>query len=338
MPCKNFRNNLLASIIIPIYNMESYLDECLSSIEKQKWQENDIEVICVDDGSKDNSLAICRKHSEKYPYIHVIHKNNGGVSTARNAGLDIAKGKYIIWIDPDDYIAESFWQKIKSMLIKDYDLIFFDHYRVYDYGIKRRSYDISSHDIKQELFIKELHDGVKIASYLPTKITKRFLWDNVKFPENISLGEDSAVLPYVMLNAKKIYYLHDALYFYRQHSESICHSSNINDVLIAYHLVENREKFFLQHNFDISEFGRIYKAYSSLLYMVGIREKYIQDSLFSEVYCKFLDIVKDNKKILWESANFSYKDKIKTWLIINNMPVICSKIQYINSILIKWRC
>ena len=92
----------LISIIVPVYNVDKYLSKCIDSIISQTY--NDIELILVDDGSPDNSPKICDEYARKDNRIIVIHKENGGVSSARNAGLDIAKGKYIGFVDPDDYI------------------------------------------------------------------------------------------------------------------------------------------------------------------------------------------------------------------------------------------
>lgn len=90
------------SIILPIYNVSSYLDRCFCSILQQNF--SDYEIIAVDDGSTDASFEICRRYEEQYPCITVIHKSNGGLSSARNAGLEIAKGKYVFMIDSDDWI------------------------------------------------------------------------------------------------------------------------------------------------------------------------------------------------------------------------------------------
>lgn len=98
------KKNILLSIVVPIYNVENYLEDCLESIVEQGFQEEELEVICVDDGSNDDSLNIAKKYSIQYPYITVISKKNGGVASARNVGLKNATGKYIAFIDSDDFI------------------------------------------------------------------------------------------------------------------------------------------------------------------------------------------------------------------------------------------
>ena len=95
-------DNDLISIIIPIYNVEKYMEKCLNSVVNQTY--NNIEIILIDDGSKDKSREICDNYAKKDNRIKVVHKENNGVSSARNTGIDMSKGKYITFIDSDDYI------------------------------------------------------------------------------------------------------------------------------------------------------------------------------------------------------------------------------------------
>ena len=108
----------LISIIVPVYNVEQYLDDCLISIINQTYK--NIEIILIDDGSTDKSGKICDEYAKKDSRIIVIHKENGGVSSARNAGLRIAKGAYIGFVDPDDWIAEDMYEVLYSNA-KKYD-------------------------------------------------------------------------------------------------------------------------------------------------------------------------------------------------------------------------
>ena len=94
----------LFSVILPIYNVENYIDKCLNSIYSQKIDDELFEVIAVNDGSPDNSMEIVRKYVEYHSNLHIVNKENGGVSSARNEGIRIANGKYLLFIDPDDLI------------------------------------------------------------------------------------------------------------------------------------------------------------------------------------------------------------------------------------------
>ena len=95
-------NNKLISVIIPVYNREGFLSKCIESVLSQK--NVSLEIILVDDGSTDNSLAICRSYSEKYPFVKVIHQENSGIGAARNTGLDAATGDCIFFLDSDDIV------------------------------------------------------------------------------------------------------------------------------------------------------------------------------------------------------------------------------------------
>ena len=108
--------NKLISIIIPVYNVEKYLEDCLNSVVNQTYK--NLEIILIDDGSTDNSGKICDLYAKKDNRIVVIHKENAGVSSARNVGLKIAKGLYIGFVDPDDYIAEDMYEILYQNIIK----------------------------------------------------------------------------------------------------------------------------------------------------------------------------------------------------------------------------
>ena len=110
-------NEDLISIIVPVYNVEKYLHRCVSSILQQTYSK--FEVILVDDGSKDASGRICDVFASKDERVRVIHKENGGLSSARNAGLDIANGKYIGFVDSDDYIENDMYEIMYNALIKN---------------------------------------------------------------------------------------------------------------------------------------------------------------------------------------------------------------------------
>ena len=115
----------IVSVIIPIYNVEAYIEECLVSVLKQTLK--DIEIICVNDGTPDNSMDIVKKYAENDDRIVIVNKENGGLSSARNAGLKVATGEYVYFLDSDDYILENTLEKLCSVAKKNnLDSIFFD--------------------------------------------------------------------------------------------------------------------------------------------------------------------------------------------------------------------
>ena len=118
------------SIIVPVYNSEKYLDACIDSILSQSFR--DFELILVDDGSKDSSAQICDEYASQDTRVRVIHKANGGVSAARNDGLDIAKGEYITFIDSDDWVEREYLETLSNY--RDYDIVFFSPRVIYEDG------------------------------------------------------------------------------------------------------------------------------------------------------------------------------------------------------------
>ena len=107
---------MFLSVIIPVYNAEKYVAESLDSLLKQDLPFEEYEIICVNDGSKDGSLAVLQNYAEKHPNIRIIDKENGGVTTARNAGLEVAKGDFIWFFDADDLAKENILNKLKAMI------------------------------------------------------------------------------------------------------------------------------------------------------------------------------------------------------------------------------
>lgn len=121
----------IISIIVPIYNVEKYLEECVLSIVNQTWENK--QIILVDDGSTDNSGKICDRLQTEYPYIEVIHKKNGGLASVRNAGLDIAIGEYVGFVDSDDYIEHDMYDKMyESMILTNSQVSCCSRYRCID--------------------------------------------------------------------------------------------------------------------------------------------------------------------------------------------------------------
>lgn len=203
------------SVIVPVYNVETYLKRCVDSILEQTFKE--FEVILVDDGSLDNSSEICNKYSKSDKRVKVIHKKNGGLSSARNAGLNIAKGKYIAFIDSDDYISKDMF---KTMI----NLAFSSNYDIVSCGF-RRFYENSCNDSVCKGTIYKYRNIEPLANYLLeydnvnrkidtvvwNKIYKRELFNDITFPEG------------------KIY--EDELYYYFQRQDSISNSGfSENDV------------------------------------------------------------------------------------------------------------
>lgn len=214
------RYSSLVSIIVPIYNVEKYLKRCLDSILSQSYK--NIEIILIDDGSKDNSGLICDNYAAIDKRVKVIHQKNSGVSVARNVGLAHSKGEYIAFVDSDDYISQSFVEKsILNMLENKSDIIIFNF--IEDHGNKtvKRPLKIENCRDYKDFLVGILWDH--IPSYPWNKFYKRYLWDNVKYPENMNF-EDLAIMPEIFLKANNICYIDEYLYYY-----NCCNNNSITN-------------------------------------------------------------------------------------------------------------
>ena len=253
------QNKPIISIIVPVYNTSLYLEQCLNSIHNQSFK--DYEVICVDDGSSDNSLDILRKYEKVINNCKVISQKNSGVSAARNRGLKEAKGDYIIFIDSDDFAKENYLERLYNESIKtNSDVVICNFYRYHEnlnlttpviYKKRRGLY--SSEEI-----LKSLIPDILIHSYLWNKLWKKELFDNLEFPE--IKYEDIAIMCDLFYKTKKVSIISDSLYYYRIRKTSIVRNYSIstqNDYVKAYGFI----RLFLK---DKNLYNK-YKFYYSLL-------------------------------------------------------------------------
>lgn len=218
------------SVIVPVYNVEKYLPKCLDSILASTF--SDIEVILVDDCGQDGSRAICEQYAAKDARVRVIsNPHNMGVSAARNNGLDIACGKYISFIDSDDFIDVTMFEKLHTAMVREnVDMVGCNAWSVEENGKK---------DVIEYLNVKKdtktsfvsLGNGIYKSSFnLWRLLIKREIIENVKFPEGIPYAEDAVFLLEVYPKLNDIYFLAEPLYYYCKHSSSASLSRNAKNM------------------------------------------------------------------------------------------------------------
>ena len=245
----------VVSVIVPVYKVEKYIKKCLNSIINQTYK--NLEIILVDDGSPDKCPEICDEYAKKDNRIMVIHKNNGGLSDARNAGLDIASGKYVTFIDSDDYIAVDYIEKLYRALVDngaDMSLCSFIFVDDNCSVITERQNDspiadecISGLDIIKKL--NQSHGGYYVVSVC--KLYSIHLFDNLRFRLG-KIHEDEFMIHHVLYRCKRVAAIAQPLYFYLQRSGSI-----MNEI-IAYKQLDICEAFldraeFLEDKIDFYE-------------------------------------------------------------------------------------
>lgn len=226
---------MLLSIIIPVYNVEKYIHECLRSLITQDL--TDVEIILVDDGSLDNCPAICDEYATNYPNVRVIHKANGGLISARKSGVCSATGKYVTFVDSDDWVEKDSVAKIKEILDEHSpDVIAFTkHFRAEE----TKETVIWKESDRKGMFTREALEKIfpSILSTSPfftfgltpsvcLKVMKRELIEETiaDEPETIRMGEDLAVTIPCVLKANSVYFCDACMYYYRQNPSSITHT------------------------------------------------------------------------------------------------------------------
>ena len=223
------------SVIVPVYNVEKYIEKCLDSLVNQTLKE--IEIIVVNDGSPDNSQKIIDKYAKKYKNIKSYIKENGGLSDARNYGLKKATGEYIAFIDSDDYIDREMLYKMYNHAIKEeLDIVVCDTINVYEDG--------------KEIYIKSNHNfsNNSIKNYIISppmacsRLYNKKLFNRHNFKKGIYY-EDLELTPKLVKETKKIGYVNEGLYFYLQRSGSIMKQQEFNEKLLDIFKV-------LQSNYD----------------------------------------------------------------------------------------
>lgn len=311
------------SVIVPVYNVEKYLENCLNSIINQTYK--NLEIILVNDGSLDNSGTICDDYAKRDSRIKVIHQKNCGVSAAKNNGLKEATGELISFIDSDDTIEPNFYEILYNSLIKTNSDIALVGYKVVNEKGKLILDSILKSGLKKdEMVIFEGDDIIK--ELMLQKTINNFGWCKLfkkdvlcNFKEGVTY-EDIVFSVKVMMNAKKVVYTNTSVYNYLKRAKSITATislENLNDFGIAimgrYNLVKDKFNHLMPYN--------IYALFQST---IAISTKYIIcDTKYDEIkkiVDEFLNIIKDysNHNLKELLALFSDYDILCLYLIKYN--------------------
>lgn len=228
----------LISIIIPVYKVEKYINKCLESVVNQSY--NNIEIILIDDGSPDQCGEICDNYAKCDKRIRVVHKTNGGLSDARNTGLEICTGDYIGFVDGDDYISHDMYEKmLEYALQNDVDVVMCGAANViYNKEQKNRYFEPYVLRDKTEIINNVLafpYDGA--STTVCNKLFKKEIFKNLKFDKNVAYEDDYIVLKWIN-KTNSLGIMPDPFYKYVQRRDSITHkrhyTKTIQDVINAY--------------------------------------------------------------------------------------------------------
>ena len=195
----------MISVIVPVYNMEQYLYSSFKSLVKQTVF-SEMEIIAVDDGSRDDSLNILRRFERKYSNIHVYHQSNKGASVARNYGFTKAKGRFITFFDADDYAEPGLYERLRELIVTKYaDLSIVDYSMCFKDGSvkKHRRKIVQQWDSKREALISFFNDNL-ICTNPVDKMFRREVIEDISFPEGYAVGEDMFYVYKAIMNSDRI--------------------------------------------------------------------------------------------------------------------------------------
>ncbi|SEI98934.1 Glycosyl transferase family 2 [Kandleria vitulina] len=293
---RNIKMNLAFSIIIPAYNSEEYLSECLDSITSQNFKQ--FEIIIIDDGSTDKTAFICDDYKKKFNNIKVIHQNNQGVSIARSNGVAIAKGEYLLFCDSDDLFQNEALENIYNIIMKTkVDVICFNMTsNIKDLSKKETGKYYSKFEIERDIFPYLLED--KYGKYFAPEVCgaafkKNLYTENQVDKYRIEIGEDLACKKAVLFNANSLYIMDSILYYYRRHGGSATLCNKVFPIdgpkLIGKHLEEKIDLNLL----DMQD--QLYRVVTHQLFLVVLSQfnneeyqvnKTVIEQLLDDLYYK----------------------------------------------------
>lgn len=301
----------IISVIIPIYNMEKYLKRCVESVCLQSYQE--LEIILVDDGSTDDSGKICEEYAAIDKRIKVIHKKNGGLSSARNAGLDVATGKYVGFLDSDDYISvEMYEQLFLAVSENDVACNLFVRVDEFDNILPKNDYHKMGGQLTGKEYLKELLLHIGDVSVCTKLFSKEVIGD-IRFQEGV-LNEDLLFIISVLPQINNMIYTGHVGYFYLTRSDSISsrYGKAIEDMvsnsLIVYSFVRKEYP-------DLEEEAIRFALYQHMAYLLMVPKKLaVADNLLYINALKFL-----RKNFLKKGVLNSYLSKKSKMIMLGQM-------------------
>lgn len=259
----NPKNAPDVSVIVPVYNVVKYAEKCLTSLLKQDCGCS-YEIIAVDDGSNDGSSEIVDRIAEGADIIRVYHRSNSGVSAARNYGLSHARGKYVVFVDSDDYVEANYISALYRAAEDSGAQIACCNYRRVNDDNTFNAGCLLKHKngvFPSEMMLADLIEDITVRGYMWNKIFLRSLFtgNNIEFPVGLTFSEDGTVMPRLFRRAEKIAVIKDELYNYVIHKSSITgsiKSSNVEDYVRAYGEIRR----FLEEENIYDEYAQVFKG------------------------------------------------------------------------------
>ena len=298
------------SVIIPVYNTEQYLHRCIDSVLAQTYQ--DFELFLIDDGSKDSSGAICDEYASQDTRVRVFHKENGGVSSARNMGLDHARGEWITFVDADDWMADDMLQQMLDTAdAEGADVVLAD--LAFSFSKGDDIYMIADWDNNKTASLNRYITSVWTC--VCGGIHKRSLYEEYQLicPQGVAYCEDFHLMARLCYYAKKVVNIHQPFYHYRQQEGSVMHNLNKR--------TERDEQWVYQ---DIIRFFKeqgVYDDYrkSMCWRMLKATQELVLDK---STWKSFQEMVPEKKHYIWDCPYINRKLKMNMWCLTHHLSWI----------------
>ena len=316
----------LISVIVPIYKVEKYLSKCVDSVVNQTYK--NLEIILVDDGSPDNCPKICDEYAKQDSRIKVIHKENGGLSDARNAGMKIATGEYVAFIDSDDYISDDFIETLyTTMKAENSDIVECDIVKFEDGTppvIEKENCEVNSFLTEKGLSLLIAEN--KFHQHVWNKLYKSEIALKIPFAKG-KLNEDEFWTYQIFGQAEKVTKINKSMYFYLQRSGSIMGENFNLRRLDALEAKAERQKYIEEKFPNLKEQAKI-DLFGTCIFMCQSAMKYMKDNEKSKAKKIVNEYAGANK--LNKAEILTLKGKNRFWFLFANINLtICCKFRNI---------
>lgn len=303
------------SVIVPVYNVEKYLEKCLESIRKQTY--TNLEIILVDDGSSDNSYEICKKYVQMDTRFKVFHKKNGGQGSARNLALNYCTGEYICFIDSDDYVKNDYVEYL-YVLLKERELdIAACNSENIDENEKSLGVRVSGSGYIEMSGIDAINSmwyrgPINIGPW--GKLYKKYLWNNIRFQE--CYAEDYATMHLIYIQAKRIGFSHESKLVYLVRKNSSIRNFN-SSKLYMLEIARNNMRFAEKYP-EIKQ-SSVHKAVSVNFHILYQLPK---DATYEKIKQEIIEFIKQNRKIVLRDSRCTKKTAIALILSYLNFDIV----------------
>ncbi len=303
--------NSLISVIVPVFNIDKYISKCIESIMEQTYK--NLQIILVDDGSTDTSGEICDRYAKKDIRIQVIHKKNGGLVSARNAGLEAAAGEYVGFVDGDDYIDIGFYEVLlEDMLKNDVDFVHMG-YRTENGNSSRAcgNFETEKYQLTENSRLYFVEEGIfgksgtfQITPSIWSKLFKREFIQKcyARVPKELSYGEDMFCLSMCMLEGRSMYLHKTAMYHYVNRQGSLMNSAYVSSVINISELYHALKNLFMEYNV----YGLLrpcLETYLARIMLLAIKKIGKSMESVSFYYLKNIDVIKGKKVVIYGAGS-----------------------------------